>query len=373
MADDDMMVDVDIPVDIEGAVGPDGIPIVVPAAKTTAGPRRKAALSTPAPGSVPQEEFDAVRRDRDAAQAARVKAEQIARDAAGRLLDTTGRLHDTTVQAYGAHYARVNGELQQITTAIASTEALADSAERELAAANAALAAAMEPAERADAAARQAKAQRELSRAEAELVTLGSGKASAEAAVATAKQYYEHAADTVAAAARTPPPEPKTKDADAPAQMTADQWIDSCPSATRPWLREHRQFTTDDKLHRKLRRFADDYADDHGQGALDSADFVAALNAKFFPKQEETVENQEDDEPAKVEPQRTRTTAAAPVSRGSTPGAPNGSAGGKIRLSADEQTTAIAMYPDMDRAAALKRYATNKARAIADGRYAPRQ
>ena len=71
-------------------------------------------------------------------------------------------------------------------------------------------------------------------------------------------------------------------------------------------------------------RFADEYAEDHGQGALKSADFVAALNAKFFPDEtgnEEVETRRERAAPEPVEetpkPQRsTRSTTAAPVSRG---------------------------------------------------------
>lgn len=365
MADNEMLIDVDIPLDIDVGFDADGLPKVVPA--TT----RKKVEAAP-PTTVPKADFETVMRERDAERAARTEAERKAKEAEDAARGVTTKLGETTVQAYGAHYARVSGELQTIKTAIANTEALGNAAERELAAAEAALGASTDPAERADLATRKAKAQRELSRAEAELVTLQSGQSQAEHAVSQAKRYWEDAAASADAAKAAAATEPKTKEPDKPKQMTPEEWIESCPSATRPWLREHREYATDEKLHRKLRRFAEDYMDDHGKDSLDSADFVSALNDKFFPKGGDDVVNQDDDSPAAAEPRRS--APAAPVSRGSNSAAPNGGegGGGKVRLSAMEQNTAISMYPDMDRTAALKKYATNKARAIKDGLYSPR-
>lgn len=364
MADNEMLIDVDIPdLDIDVGYDADGLPKVVPAAPRA---RKKA---EPAP-TVAKSDFDSVMRERDAERAARAEAERKAKDAEEAARGVTARLGETTVQAYGAHYARVSGELQTIKTAIANTEAIANAAERELVQAEASLGVTTDPAERAALAANKAKAQRDLSRAEAELVTLQSGQGQAEHSVAQAKRYWEGAAAHADAAARAAE-EPAPKEPDRPKQVTPEEWIESCPAATRPWLRDHREFTTDEALHRRLRAFADMYSADNGQASLDSADFVAALNDKFFPKGGDDVDT--NDAPAEPAP-RTRSAPAAPVSRGSNPAAPNGGGGGgsQIRLSSQEQAVAVQMYPDMDRTAALKRYATGKARAMKDGLYAPR-
>jgi hypothetical protein len=354
MADNEMLVDVDIPVDIEGAYDPEtGLHKTVPAERKK-GP----------PPEIKAEDFEALKRDRDAERAARAKAEQDARTASDAARATTGRLQETTVQAYGAHYAAVSGRLHEINTAIASTEALANSAERELIDVEAAIASAADDNERRLLAERKVKAQRELSRAESELVALHGGKNRQEAEVGDAKRYWEAAAAQADAAAKAAP----RAEPEQPKQLTPDEWIDTCPPATRPWLRDHPEWRTDPKMYKKILRFADEYVDDHGASALDSKDFVAALDARFFPQDDDVTE----DPPAEAEP-RARTAPAAPVSRASTPnGAPAPSGGSKIRLSADEQATAISMYPDMQRAEALKKYATNKARAIKDGLYAPR-
>jgi hypothetical protein len=354
MADNEMLVDVDIPIDIEGAYDPEtGLHKTVPAERKK-GP----------PPEIKVEDFEALKRDRDAERAARTKAEQDARAATDSAKVASGRLQETTVQAYGAHYAAVSGRLNEINTAIASTEAIANSAERELVDVEAALASAADDNERRMLAERKVKAQRELSRAESELVALHSGKGRQEAEVQTAKGYWEAAAAHADAAAKaTPRTEPEQ-----PKQLTPDEWIDTCPPATRPWLREHPEWRNDQKLYKKILRFADEYVDDHGASALDSKDFVAALDARFFPKEDDDVT---EDPPA--EAPRARNAPAAPVSRASTPnGTPAPSGGSKIRLTPDEQTTAIGLYPDMERGEALRKYATNKARAIRDGRYAPR-
>lgn len=362
---DEMLIDVDIPIDIEGAYDPDGLPKVV--AKKT----------TPAVVVKP-EDLKRVEEDRDAERAARTAAEKAAAEAAAAARNAMGRLSEVSVQAYGAHYANVSSQLQRVTEAISTTKVLADRAGDALAAAERDLAS-IDPADpnapalRAQLADRKVQAQRELSRVEAELVTLEAGKHSAEAAAHEAKRYWEAAAQDADATTRAVA-EAAAKEQQQSKTQTADQWIDQCPAATRPWLREHREFTTDPVKHRKLLRFAEEYAEDHGGvAALDTADYVAAMNAKFFPKQQDEDVGDGDNEPP-AEPRR-HSAPAAPPSRSSSPagGGGGGGSGSRIRLSADEVSVAVQMYPDLQRQDALKKYATNKARAIREGLYAPRQ
>ncbi len=368
MAEREMQVDVDIPIDIEGAYDPDGLPKVVATTR----------VKTPAAPAIKPEEVEALRRERDAERDARTRAQQDAAKATAAAKTATGKLTETQVQAYGAHYARINGELARINDAIGSTQAMADGAERELIAAERDLGLATEPADREALAERKVKASRELAKLESEMTALQTGKHQAAAQAEDAKRYWEAAAqhaDAAAKAAAAEPP-PKETEVQKTPQQLADEWIASCPSATRPWLRDNTEYTSDPKKHRQLLRFADEYADDHGGlTALDSQDFVAALNAKFKPREEVVEEN--DEPPAQTEAVSRGARTAAPVSRSSGPPSGNGAGGGnsrsRITLSGAEQSTALAMYPDMERPAALKKYAENKARAIADGLYAPRQ
>ena len=361
MAEREMLIDVDdIITDVDGAYDPDlGVHKTIPARK-------------PEPKPIKQADLDALSRSLESERVARTRAESDAQRAYDTARRLAGRATETQVQAYGAHLAKVNTDLGRITGAIASTKGLADAAEREVIAAEAELANPdLDPNSRVVIAERKARAQRELSRAEAELVALETGKHGAEAAVNEAKKYWEASAAEADQVQRQLA-EPQQQEKKAP---TPDEWIDACPAATRPWLREHREFATDPKMHGKLMRYAQDYAEDNGgAAALDSADFVAALNQRFFPKQEEERDTRrgDDGDGDDGEPPRTRSAPAAPVSRSSVPSG-GGSRGSQIRLDAAEIRTAHDMYPEMSPEDARKKYAQNKARAIRDGLYRPRE
>lgn len=315
----------------------------------------------PAAPSPDADRIAALERERDeaAARAADATA-RLTREAAARA-EAEKTAGDRTEQAMRAHWAKLHSDHAQITGAISQTQSDADAAQREYVAA-------MEAGETS----RAAEAQRRMSKAEAALVQLETGRIASEDEIARTKRLYE---------SYDPRPAPK-KEAEPPAQPepqrapTPDEWIDSTRNVLGDdgvkWLRDNKQFATDPKMNRKLLRFADDYADDHGQGALKSKEFMEALNAKFFPKADDMA----DDDGAEVDtadeaepPQQRKAQPSAPVSRTSPARSAQMASGGKVRLSGDEQATAVQMYPDLDRNAALKRYAANKARAIADGHY----
>lgn len=351
-----MLVDVEIPVDIESAYDLEtGLMKTVPVERKKSAPE------------IRPEEIDALRRDRDAERAARAAAERAAQEAAAQARDATLKKTETEAKAYGAHYTLQHNRLQELSTAISSTEALTNSAERELIDVETALADPnLEPAERAALAQRKVKAQREMARGESELVTLHGHKANQERLVAEAKHYWEGSAAQAAETHKqetTRQPE-KTAVSD---RFDPDQWLESVPSAVKPFLREHPEWRTDERLFRKMNRFADDYADDHGRSALDSKDFVAALTEKFYPQTEEDGgEVVEANDP----PPRTRSAPAAPVSRSSTPsGAPTSSGKrGQVTLNAAQVRVAEEMYDTLPKAEAHRKYAQNLIRLRAEGR-----
>lgn len=315
------------------------------------------------------DEIAKLRRERDEAARkaaeAEARAEQLAEQAraAGESRDKAdARAETREIQAMRAHWEKLHSDKSQIEGAIAATKLEAAAAERDLASA-------LESGN----AERTAAAQRALARAEAVLTQLDSGLSGMDAKIEETKRLYDkYDRDRQEAAerkAKEPPPEPKKKEPDSP--RTPEEWIDRVAKSAlgdggADWLREHKEFVTDAKLNRKMLRFADDYADDNGVESLKSKEFIAALNEKFFP--DDTEDDVADDE-IEVAPQQKRTTPSAPVSRSSPARPAHQGPGNRVRLNADEQAIATQLYPDMDRQAALKKYAANKARAIADGRY----
>jgi len=105
-------------------------------------------------------------------------------------------------------------------------------------------------------------------------------------------------------------------------QPTPDEWIASCPPETHGWLKSHREYVTDAKLNKKLMLFSEEYALDHdGVHSLNTSEFIAALNAKFFPEKDDdagsqekvamTEEAEEEEKPAPK--QKAKVAPAAPV------------------------------------------------------------
>ena len=260
-----------------------------------------------------QKERDELARDKDrfAAEAA---TERAARTAAEERAAKTGADLDTrTQQAVRAHvrsvtaeHQQVAAEHQQITSAISSHQQLADAAERELQAA-------MTEGDHAKA----AKAQRELSRAEATLLALEQGRYGIEARVAETKRTLEDTERRIREG--EPAPERKQDAQPKTVEPLSAEWIAGSPKATQPWLTTHKaKLANDPRLLKRVMNFAEGYALEKGDpNALDNPSFVRALDEKFFPKDEDMhVSDDNEEEVAETPKPKAKKVAAAPVSRG---------------------------------------------------------
>lgn len=228
---------------------------------------------------------------------------------------------------------------------------------------------------------READAIRIMTEANSAIAQLDAGRIGLEKSVAEARLAIEdHTAaeaeyvrEREAAQARKAETDRQEQATRPPQAKSADDWIEGLRSTVDDgvveWLKEHREFVTDDKAHRKFLRCVDDFVDDHGRSALKGAELLDVLNQRFFPDASGHDDADESAESASVDQRASRRVApAAPVSRNA-PAASTQTRTGSMRLSAAEQMTALQLYPELDRASALKRYATNKHRAIADNRY----
>ncbi len=135
-------------------------------------------------------------------------------------------------------------------------------------------------------------------------------------------------------------------------------------------MREHREFAdpnSDENVD--LNAFAAKWLrkNKNDPNSLNTHAFVEALDAQFATQEEAEVAEAEPEVVPATKVQPRKTTPSAPVSRSSTPGRSQGTT--EIGLDLAEQQTATQMYPDLDRNAALKRYAKNKAMALRDGLY----
>lgn len=259
-----------------------------------------------------QKRIEAAEREREEARTAAdesarraATAEAAARAAA----EARQRAEETasvrTEQAMRAHWAKVNADHQQIVGAIDAAK------ERELSARQAYIAA-----REAGDAAKEADALAQMTGAQTAIAQLETGRIAAEDQIGQTKRLFEQHAAEVSTPRQEPKPEPKPE----PRAPTPDEWIDSARSVlgeSAAWLKEHKEIVTDAKLNRKFLRFCDDYADDHGQSALKSAEFRKALSEKFFPDEArmENDRNPGNREDVEVEKPRARTPVSAPVSR----------------------------------------------------------
>lgn len=253
--------------------------------------------------AVERERDDAARAAEEArARAAEAEARAEAEVAARVKAEGTSQLREQ--QAMNAHWHRLQSDKGQIESAIAATQSESASIERDLITAT----------ETGDAV-KAAAAQRALAKAEAALAQLEQGKVAADAQIDEARRLFE---DRSRAREATPEPKPVPKKEPVAVQQTADQWIDQSKSVLGDsganWLRENKGFAVEGRDNLRFRAFADLYAVEHGQSALKSAEFIEALNDKFFPDREAEPEHEREREP-EPERARARTQAAAPVSR----------------------------------------------------------
>lgn len=325
---------IEIPADLlTSGTDADGTPITVATDKAKGGaveteekPAKK--LVTLAELEAQKAIADEERRLREAAEAAAKTEREGKADAEKRASTSQGHAINAHLHKTYSDYARTHGEVQQIASAIASTEALAASQEKEY------VAAAADGDH-----VRMARVQREIAKLEAERVALETGKRGAEVALNEAKYHYETA--TAAYGQTADPkkeeatPEVKTVE-EKPKTVTPDDWIASCPVAAQPWLREHKEFATDKRANRRLLRFVDKYLDenDDDQKVLNSPEFVKALNEEFFPEEAETMA-EEPEVKVVAEKPKAKAVAAAPVSRGGGVFSSTNLNASKVRLPAD--------------------------------------
>lgn len=207
-----------------------------------------------------------------------------------------------------AHFARLNSDKSQIDGAIQATQSEEANAQAEL----------VRAIEAGDAA-KQAAAQRAIAKAAAALAQLESGKYAAEQEIQKAQRLFEEHEAARARQAETPPPKAEPERKPQAEQMTPDRWIDTTARQVlgdhgAEWLRQNKSFASDPKENAKFLRFADAYAERHGQAALKDEAFIEAANGWFFP---DRAQNDDEVEPEPVEKPRAqpRAVAAAPVNR----------------------------------------------------------
>lgn len=268
------------------------------------------------PDKAESERLSALERERDdnarLAQEATARAqemEEAARQAAAARADAESRATLREQQAMRAHWARLESDRNQLEQAIAATQIEAQSAERDL----------IQATEMGDAA-KAAAAQRAIAKAEAALGQLESGKHAAEQQLASTRAVFEEhirrqqteqdAAPTREAQRQEPPRQQQPQ--------TPEAWIDTAARAAigdqgAEFLKANKSLVTDRKLNAQFLRFADYYAEKHGQSALKSSDFIDAVAEEFgISRADDGDEPEERPEPR----QQRRTASAAPVSRG---------------------------------------------------------
>lgn len=248
------------------------------------------------------------------ADEAQARAEQFAEQA--RLAHEARIKADETAlvrerQAMGAHWEKLHSDKSQIETGIAAAQERERSAVERYTAAR----------EAGDIKA-EAEALKMLSESQSTIAQLEQGKIAIDGRISETQRLFEEHARARQKAEEDTQRERQERERQPPRQEappSPDEWIDKQAKAVlgtagADWLKAHKEFAADPKMNRKFLRFADDYADDHGRDALKSREFLAALNEKFFPDQDEEVD-QEEREPEPVREERPRTKAAAPVQR----------------------------------------------------------
>ena len=266
-----------------------------------------------------------------------------------------------------ANLARVTSDHEQINTSISAWKSHLDMAKRQFTLAR----------EAGDTRA-EADLTEQIAEAKNILNSLEAGKTGSAGAIEEARRNRDQArlatqeaqkrAEEEAELAAKREREPASK------QITPDEYIsnvrEKAGNYAADWFKEHREFITDGRLQKKMQVFVEDWVDRNGASAVRTASFKDALDERFgFKKAEPTPAPEEEEEMEDEKPQRSQAAPAAPVSRQSNgTSKPNGAPGSRIRLSEQEQATALMMYPDMAPTDAKKKYATNKARLIADGR-----
>lgn len=319
------------------AIEADGTVKTVPAEETTAAETQQ---STEEQKPVPtlaeleqarRERDDFARRTRELETESQTRAQALADAQAaheaerGKRTQAEQLAHQRTLDSAALAYHRVNAELQGVTTNISSLKNYVAQAEANL-----------QSAHEANDPTRIARATAEISRATADLSAMEQAEGQWRAELDRAKRGYDQvAAQTPRTEEQPVKKETKTEAQTQTQQVDPDAWITNARKAAGDkvgdWLAKNRQFVADAKMNRKLTRFADEYMDDHGQSALRSDEFIAALNAKFFPEEKPVTT----ETPKKEEKPAAKTAHAAPVSRGNDHFSSGNLNASKIKLPAD--------------------------------------
>jgi len=279
-----------------------------------------------------------------------------------------------TGQAIYSHGQATYAEHQQIVSALHACKMELDSAKRELEFAlnddN------IEPRERAR---RIADAQERISGATTDSRSLEQGKSQLEQRLHEARA----AMDAHQRSRPQPPPEPEKKAEpkaiEQPQGDPFEAYLGNFPKVSQDWLRAHPEYVKDPKLNKRLQAAALEW--DAQDKQLHSAEFVAHLDEKFFPKpKEEPVVTEEEGEeidlaPEPPAPAKAKSAPAAPVSRSAAPTRPSAKGEAtKTRLTVAEAQHAVAMFGpgtkyNLSEKDAQVRYGRNKLMATADGKY----
>lgn len=362
--DHDMLIDVDIPTGIELDHDPDGLPKVV--AKQP--PKKETDVS---------DAIAQVRRERDEAVAAGEARAREAADSQSKLAEerkareaAEGQAGENKDIASRAKWDELHAHRDHIASTIQNTEAMVESARRDLRSIELAKAKGDgDPNQLADAA---VAVHERMAEAKAALIALRPGLSGTEDEIKRFRATLEAEAARIK---EKPEPKVETKQEakQEVKQPTPEDWIAGVRkefgAAPADWVSEHREFVDDPKMNKKLIAFANSYVAIE-EKPLNSKEFIEALNAKFFPEETEV----DDEDGGEPEPVARKQTPSAPVTRNngissSGIGVKTGMVKGKVPMSPDERDTATQMYPNLPKEEAWKRYANNKARAIADGKY----
>jgi hypothetical protein len=367
--DDEMLVDIDLdlPANVAAASG-----WVAPDIEDEK-PAGKVAKNDAGADPLPSKELEDARR---AAQEAQARLDTVSKQAQAERaerLKAQEEVYKNQTYALNAHLARMDANVarvqadhDQLATSLGAWKSHVDMAKRQL-----------QQAQEVGDAKAQAEMTAQLAEAHAMIAQLEAGRVGAARDIEQAKRDREAAIRAAQAAAERAQEDTKQKEkapqAEAP---TPDDFVQAVRSKigdhAAEWFKTHREFITDERLHKRMQHFVEDWVDRNGEDAIRTSKFTEALDDRFgfakkaAPAPAPAAEEEDDMEDEK--PTRTPGAPAAPVSRGNSVGKAPGTTGSKVRLSSDEAATAALMYPELSPGDARKKYATNKARLIADGR-----
>lgn len=337
MANDADELVIEIPGDsITMEIDKDGLPKTVPVEQPeTTAETTEAAPTLAELQQAKKERDDLARRaeqaERDAADRARALTEAqstVETERRGRS-EAERTAYDRTINAATAHYYRVNSELQAVENNITSLKGYMEQAELNL----------QNAIEGGDAA-KQARAQRDLAKAAADLGGLEQVRGQWSGELDKAKRAYDQLA-TQAPQDRQPAKKEEVRE-EQPQQRTAqshpDDWIGQFPrKTTGEWLKSHKDFVTDTAKHQKLLDFVNGYY--HEGNPLHTKDFIKALDQEFgFAEREEapvTTQQPKTEAAPAEERQKAKTAPAAPVSRDGSYFSSGNMSASKIKLPAD--------------------------------------